>query len=71
MSLLFDHHSIPLRKQHEGPQTVRMIAAAAHVGVEHAVDGGDIEKFFDTSWLLHQKLPRQRRQRAPQPGAQG
>jgi hypothetical protein len=58
---LFDHQPIPLRKQHEGPQPVGMIASAADMGVDHATNDGDIEKFSDTARLLYQKLSRQRR----------
>jgi hypothetical protein len=38
-----------------------MIASAADMGLEHAPDGGEIEKFSDTSRRLYEKLPCQRR----------
>jgi hypothetical protein len=38
-----------------------MIASATDVGLEHAANGGKIEKFSDTLRVLHEKLSRQPR----------
>jgi hypothetical protein len=57
--MLFDDQPIPLRKQHQGPQTVGMIASTADVGVEHLSDGGEIEKFLHPVRPIHQKFSRE------------
>jgi hypothetical protein len=57
IGLLFDHQPIPLRKEHKSPQAVGMIASTANMRLEHPPDGREIEKFLNTSRLVHQEFP--------------